>query len=121
MDLPVLQIDIVHGEPQCFSYPYACSKKEKKESTVPGVVDHGEELLYIGGVDGSRQGLGKLKPDSLFQDGWGYNVLFHKKMEKGDDGGRPGPYRGDMQTAVLLMLDEGFEVSSFNILEIGLP
>jgi hypothetical protein len=41
-------------------------------------------------------------------------------MKKGDNAGQPRPHRGDPDPPVLLVLDEGFEVTPFNLLDFSL-
>ena len=68
MDLPVFEIDIIHGKPQRLTDPYACPEKEKDKGTVPGVIDNGEKLLHICGIHGPRERLRKLQPDPSLEE-----------------------------------------------------
>ena len=97
-------------------------KRRRIKGTVPGVIDHGEELLHILRVDGPGERVGELQPDpSSSGHDPGDDILLHEEVEKGDDGGHPGPHCRDVHAPVLLVLDEGFEVGPFDLVRSVLP
>ena len=120
MDLSLLEIDVVHGETEGLADPHACPQKEKDQRAVPGSVDNPDELRYIVGVHGPGEGVGELQSDPFLEKGPRNDFLLHEEVEEGDDGGHPRPYRGDVHAPVLLVLDEGFEVGTFDVPDVPL-
>ena len=120
MHLAVPEIDIIERETEGFADPDARPQKKQNECPIPGVVDHGEEPSHILGGQRAGKSIGKLEPDRFLQGAPGDEILLDEEVEKGDDEGHPRLHRGNVHTAILLVFDEGFQVSALEILKIRL-
>ena len=120
MHLPVTKVEVVERETERFTDPDAGPEKQQGERTVTGVVDHGEEPAHILGGYRAGKRVGKREPDRPFQGTPGDEILLDKEVEKGNDEGHPCFYGRDVHTAILLVFDKSFQVSTPEILKIVL-
>src|ERR1700693_421748 len=120
MNLPVLYIEVVDPQSQRLTNPHARPQKQKKKSPVPNVLNHAKKLSHIGWVYRPRKRFRELQLDTALKACPGDDLLLHQKMQKSDNAGHSRPYRGDTEPPLLLLLDKGFKIDSFNLSNITL-